>query len=265
MTASELLAQYGITVAQAREWIMSKLSTPSEIYNAAVSFGVTSEMLAEIVAPVVPGATADLVESFFTANGFDGSALGSGGSGGGASNEVFPAEFAALASLVTLNTNSGALSNASLRSAVLAKLQDDTDYDALFNPSGYEGAADGSFTADDLGIAGLSTLLATQENLESLYYGTLIRTFKAIDMNEILQIQDFATKNASALQTGTGDVYNQYVALMVSVFEDAAVPPIFTDEMLADSIALSTAMVAELAGGGSSVALFDGLFAGFIG
>lgn len=186
--------------------------------------------------------------------------------GGGTGNyELVPDDMTALASsLVTMNNNSGILSTASLRAGVLAELTDDSDYYLLFDPSNYPGAVDGTFTAEDFGVPGLSNFAATTENLESIYYGTAIKAFKAIDMNEILAISNFVQSNAAALQAENQTVFDQYIALMVSVFEDPAVTPILSDQQLADALIQGTALSATLVGGGDVISLFDGMFTAFI-
>lgn len=270
MTAAELLNQYGITVQQASDWISANVGNPQLVYDTALYYEIDSSMLAEIVSSWVPGANAGLVENFFTSHGLNGSALNSAalnpGAGGGdfGGSEILPEDLAALASLVTLNTNGGQLSTEALRAGVLDALSNDDDYYLLFNPNEYEGAADGTFTAEELGIPGLGNLAATRENLESLYYGTMIKAFKAIDLEEINQITDFTQANASALEAGSPVVLSQYIDLMISVFEDPAAMPIFPDDQLAQTIILGTAAAAELVGGGDPIALFDGLFTGFI-
>lgn len=262
MTAAELLSQYGITVPQASNWIQANVGNPGLVYNTALQYGVTSNMLAEIVSPWVPGASASLVEGFFDSKGFNGSALGGGS--GSTGNEILPSDLAGLASLLTLNNNQGALSTESLRAQVLSALEVDAWYDELFSPSVYQGAADGSFTGEDLGNPSLGTLSATQETLESLYYGTLIKMFKAIDMDEILQINNFVATNGTDVLSGSDALMSQYIDLLVSVFEDPAAVPIFPDATLATTIVNSTAVAAELVGGGEPGALFNGLLQGFL-
>lgn len=264
MTAAELLGRYNITMQQASDWVQAHVDHPALIFNTARDYGINSSMLAEIVSPWVPGVNAGLVEDFFDSHGLDGSALSPGSGGDSGTGEILPEELAALASLVMLNNNSGLLSTESLRAGVLGELPVDAYYYQLFDPAGYEGAGDGTFTADELGIPGLSNLAATTESLESLYYGTLITAFKAIDVDEIMQIQNFVQANAGALESGSPAVLDQYIGLMVSVFQDPAATPLFPDNELASTIVMATAAAAELMGGGDPLALFDGLFTGFL-
>lgn len=263
MSAETYLAQFGVTVAQAREFILSNVNNPGTIFSVADQFGVTTDMLAEIVGG---GFTGDDVSAWFSARGFDANQLDDTSSGTG--GELLPDDMAALASLVTLNTNTGTLSNSELRAAVITAIGHDgfaeNDYWDAFDPSSYEGASDGTFTADELGVPGFGNIAATAENLESLFYGTTIKALRAIDMQEIMDIQSFVAANATALSNGNEAVVSQYVNLMVSVFEDQAVTPVIPDETLDDAIVLATAMFVELVASGDAPALFDGMLTGFM-
>lgn len=264
MSAETYLAQFGVTVAQAREFILSNVNSPGTIFSVADQFGVTTDMLAEIVGG---GFTGDDVTAWFAARGFNASQLDDAGSDAG--GELLPEDMAALASLVTLNTNTGALSNSELRAAVITAIApdgfDQDDYWDAFDPANYEGASDGTFTADELGVSSaFGSIAATAENLESLFYGTTIKALRAIDMQEILDIQSFVAANATALGNGDEVVLSQYIDLMVSVFEDQAVTPVIPDATLDDAIVLATAMFVELVASGDAPALFDGMLTGFM-
>lgn len=67
MTASTLLAQHGVTVAQARTFIMSNLNNLSTILSTSKQFGVTNDMLAEIYG----GVSGNDVRGFFSSHGLD--------------------------------------------------------------------------------------------------------------------------------------------------------------------------------------------------
>jgi len=66
-TTEQYLASLGVSMGDAHSWIMANVSSPSQIYKTATDFGITSSMLAEIVAPSIPNATANMVEQFFAA------------------------------------------------------------------------------------------------------------------------------------------------------------------------------------------------------
>lgn len=67
MSASELLAQYGITFQQARDFIHNNLNSPAIIYSTAAQYGITFDMLGELYADGVSGAE---VKSFFSSKGY---------------------------------------------------------------------------------------------------------------------------------------------------------------------------------------------------
>lgn len=71
MSTSEHLAQLGVTLAEARDFILQNVQQPSVIYNISVQNQITAQMLAEIYG----GVTADDVVAFFNASGLDGDAL----------------------------------------------------------------------------------------------------------------------------------------------------------------------------------------------
>lgn len=67
MSAATHLAQYNLTVADARAFIMDNMYRPAYIYDVAVQYGVDSEMLAEIYG----GVTSHEVMQFFFQQGLD--------------------------------------------------------------------------------------------------------------------------------------------------------------------------------------------------
>lgn len=200
-----------------------------------------------------------------------------GGSGGDDGAELLPDDLAALSSLVSLDTETGALSVSTLRSEVINGANftisgipfhvDGTGadaYNAAFDVSNYEDAADGVLTPDELGVSQLGTLTnVTSETLESLFYGTLIKAFKAIDISELTEIQSFVVQNQSAILANNEAVISQYIDLLVSVFEDPAAQPVFDDTTIAYTAVVAGATFVELVGQGDDMALFDGLLAGF--
>lgn len=200
-----------------------------------------------------------------------------GGGSGDGGTELLPEDLAALASLVSLDTEIGALSVSTLRSEVInggtftiGGYQFHVDgtgaiaYNNAFDISGYADAADGTLTPEELGFSQLGTLTnVTSETLESLFYGTLIKAFKAIDVSELTQIQNFVVQNQSSLIAGNEAVLSQYLDLIVSVFEDPASQPVFDNATIAYTAVVAGATFVELVGQGNDMALFDGLLAGF--
>lgn len=204
-----------------------------------------------------------------------------GGNGGGddsGSQELLPDDYAALASLVALDQETGILSVSSLRSAVIngttISLYGQSmsiggtgadAYNTAFDPSNYEGAGDGVLTPEELGVAGLGTLSATSETLESLFYGTIIKALKAIDTSELVEIQNFILQNAAALEAGGEAIFAQYLDLMIGVYEDPASSPVFNNDTIYMTAVMAAEVYVQLVGESDNPSLFDGMLTGFLG
>lgn len=70
MEASVHLAKFGITIADAKEFLLSNLSQPNAIFSTCIAHDVTTSMISEIV-----GVKNSEVIEFFVANGIDPSPL----------------------------------------------------------------------------------------------------------------------------------------------------------------------------------------------
>lgn len=216
------LATYGVTVQQAKDFILSNTSQPAVIFSTAKQFGVTTPMLSEI-----SGFSTDVIRGFFASFGMNTDELNgvippiipSG-------HKLLPDNLASLSHLIVFNANSGVLSTDALRANILPDAYE-PDYAAVFNPSNYQGASDGVFTAEELGVAHLSNLPATRETMESLIYGTLINAFRAIDESEIFQIVSYLGSHPDP----TDDtVTSEFTTLMNDVFGDPSSDPVYRDD-----------------------------------
>lgn len=216
------LATYGVTVQQAKDFILSNTSQPAVIFSTAKQFGVTTPMLSEI-----SGFSTDVIRGFFASFGMNTDELNgvippiipSG-------HKLLPDNLASLSHLIVFNANAGVLSTDVLRANILPDAYE-PDYAAVFNPSNYQGASDGVFTAEELGIAHLSNLPATRETMESLIYGTLINAFRAIDESEIFQIVLYLNSHPDP----TDDtVTSEFITLMNDVFGDPSSDPVYRDD-----------------------------------
>lgn len=202
-----------------------------------------------------------------------------GGGGDDSGTELLPEDLAALASLVSLDNETGALSVATLRSEVInganftiSGFQFHVDgtgadaYNAAFDLSRYADAADGTLTPDELGFSHLGTLSnVTSQTLESLFYGTLIKAFKAIDVNELNEIQTFVAQNMAGLEAFDEGVMSAYIDMLVGVFEDPASQPIFDNTTIAYTAVFAASVYVQLVGqGDDNLALFDSLLTGFL-
>lgn len=183
-------------------------------------------------------------------------------SGGGDDSGFVPEELAALVGILTLNQNGGGLSTEALRSGVMAQTGE-ASYYHLFNPGSFDGADDGTWSVEDLGFSSLGALPATAATLESLFYGTMIRTIKALDEQEIQALDDFAVNNAAALEAMDQAVVQTYLGMVLDAYADEANPPLLTDDQIATAMVMTTAGFVGMAQGQDSFNFFEGLVLGF--
>ncbi|WP_143057351.1 hypothetical protein [Nitrosomonas sp. Nm51] len=216
------LATYGVTIQQARDFILSHVDQPATIFNAAKQFGVTTQMLSEIT-----GFSTDVIDSFFASFGMNTDALnGVIAPDIPSGHKLLPENLASLSHLVVFNTNSGILSTDSLRENNFRGVYE-PDYFDVFDPNNYQGSSDGVFTAEELGVAHLSNLPATTETLESLIYGTMVNAFRAIGESEIIQIASYFRSHPDLIDNPDT---SEFAALMNDVFSDRPADPIYRDD-----------------------------------
>ena len=75
MTVQNYLADLGISVEEAKSFIMENLDDVEKIHNVAKEFGVNNDMLAQVLQDQIPGLTKSTVEDFFSQHGIDASDL----------------------------------------------------------------------------------------------------------------------------------------------------------------------------------------------
>lgn len=326
----QILAHYGLTADMARDWITSNLGNPHVIYNATKSIGLNNNMLAEILAPGLPGLTGSMIDSYFSGNGIttaqsivqkfnlttaqvgewlhanyysnpanvqeiaklaglDSIMLSEllsphiSGITPDAINQYLQQQIpptpspiphptrpvmsddaaAQIAALVGPNQNHGILSTDYLRSQILQQGIGQEQYNRLYDPSQYIGHEDGVFTPQELGFDHLGNLSATSQTLESLFYGTLINTLRAIDHREAAQLDRFVEKNYNQLIPGT-DTFEEFIAMTLNMFSTPATQPFLNDHDISESIVESASMVIDLMGLHGDMALMDGIFGGML-
>jgi len=266
MTASERLANYGLSVDVARAWIVDHLDSPETIYNIALAGGLSNDMIAEILTPLSPGLNGTAVENFFTSHGLAGDALNNDNTAA-ISNKatLLSGNMNSLTALVAMNTNDGILSTSALHQATQSLLDNTGWYAELFNPDNYIGSEDGIFTAAEMGVPGLASFAATSANLESLFYGTLINVLRSVDTDEVYQLYSFIAANQSTLEAGSEAAAEQLSSLMIDAFQDTASSPAFSDNLIAAAIARGTAVAVELIGSSSDSSLFGDAFDNLLG
>jgi hypothetical protein len=75
MTTTDYLAQFGITMQEAHDFVFANLEAPALILSVALQYGVTTTMLGEIAG----GYAASDVRGFFSEHGLDATPLDGGG------------------------------------------------------------------------------------------------------------------------------------------------------------------------------------------
>ena len=77
MTAAEShLSSYGVTMTQAKDFIMNNIADLTLIYNTCKTYGVTHDMIAEILQTTFPGLDGTTVANYFATNGINSTDLG---------------------------------------------------------------------------------------------------------------------------------------------------------------------------------------------
>lgn len=218
MSAESHLASLGITIQQANDFILSHIDEPLNIFNTAKQFNVTTSMLSEIT-----GFSINDIREYFASFGLDTTELNT-------ERLLLSSDLLPLANFLAFNDDSGGLSTATLREGVIAATNSD-DYLTFFDPSSFQGSEDGVFTPEELGTAHLGNVPATTETLESLFYGTFISTSRDIDTQELQQIDVFLEANPDELENDT--VSLKYIELAISVFNDPAPAPFFSEPQIA--------------------------------
>lgn len=173
--------------------------------------------------------------------------------------ELLSADMQTLVSLVSLDTYSGELTTTSIREEVIASMGSDAYYEA-FDPKNYEGSEDGVFTTEELGFSHLSNLPATTETVESLFYGTIIKAYKSIDMGEILSIESFVDSHEADFMAGNEDVFNELTDLVVNAMISSTSSPILEDSEIFDIAVMAGELFVEAVSIGDNPALFEGIF-----
>ncbi len=214
ISAEEHLAKFGVTVQQALDFIFASIDQPEVIYVTAREYGVTQAMLHEITD--VP---ASAIDDYFTGADFDPGRLDH-------TSILFNTDIGLLEDLVGFNSHAGILSTASLRESVQPLIDFPTVYDFPFTARSDFQSADGVYDADELGISRLGNIDATDENIESIFYGTLINMFSRFDQMELSQIKAFP-------EDGNTDDFR---TLLSDVLNDAPSTPAWTDEELLDLV-----------------------------
>jgi hypothetical protein len=178
ISAEVHLAKLGYSVQQANDFINANVGQAEIIFAAARENGVTTNMLSEI-----SGHSTTVIRDYFEAAGLESKEVDY-------TSLLVNSDLGSLEQLVAFNERAGILSNTSLREAV-RPLQILT-YDDTFVPFYPQfQLIDGIFDSEELGVGHLTNVPAASGSEESLFYGSLIRIFLALDESELNQINTF--------------------------------------------------------------------------
>lgn len=214
ISADAHLAKFGVTKQQAYDFIFANLDRPEIIYAAAREYGVTHAMLHEITdVPVI------VIDNYFIDADFDPGRLDH-------TSILFNTDIGLLEDLVGFNSHAGILSTASLRENVQPLIDFPTVYDFPFTARYDFQPANDVYDADELGISRLGDIPATDENIESIFYGTLINMFSRFDQIELNQIKAFP-------ESGSPDDFR---ALLSAALNDPPEIAAWTDVELLDLV-----------------------------
>jgi hypothetical protein len=179
ISAEEHLAKLGVTVQQVQDFISANVDQPSFVFFELFNAGVTRPMISEITNISTTG-----IDEYFEAAGLESEKLDR-------TSMLTNHDLGPLEKLVDFNHNTGVLSNAALRDVVRSSVDSANRYDDSFKyVIGIEDA-DGIYDAEELGVGHLIDVPATSDSVESLFYGSLINMFRAIDETELEQINAF--------------------------------------------------------------------------
>lgn len=250
-TSDYIAATFGVTMAQAHDFIMAHVSDPAYIYTMATQYHVTSAMLGEIT-----GYSSTDVEGFFSANGLDGMALRAPTTTTPAP-QLFAVEGATIPdSVVKLDTWSGALSTASLHASIVA-LTGQAAYDQAFSAAPYDTNHDGVLSTSELGTSAVGSLPATEASIESIFYGTVINALKSFDQTELTDLKAFVDAHTAALDAGDAATTQQMLSMLIADISTPTNAPAVTDSMVIDAVVQPIADMINLMGSGAGGSLFN--------
>ncbi|HNP52617.1 MAG TPA: hypothetical protein PKJ85_12605 [Nitrosomonas nitrosa] len=223
ISAEEHLAKLGITVQQAFNFIAAKVreQDADAIFNAARLSAVTNEMLSEITG----GIPISVINDYFALADINNAALDQ-------TSEIVNSDLGTLEQLVEFNNNIGILSNASLREDTQSLLIDSSLYFFMLDENYPFYLKDGIYDAAELGVD-LEAVPATNDSIESLFYGGLINMFRALDESELNLINTFPDDGKP----------EDFQALLFDVLKESPSTVTWTDEQLAGMVAEKAAEI----------------------
>ena len=178
-TIDDVLKEIPATRQQALDWIYAHVNQSEIIFQVAFENGITTSMLGDLT-----GFSNSQISNYFAVHGFDSSLLDEVGI-------LLNSNLGSLTHLVDFNDHNGILSTTSLSDVVKVSFEDESlSYDAFFESIFDYQENDGIYSPDELGVAHLGNITASDENIESIFFGTLINIFQQFDATEYQQIME---------------------------------------------------------------------------
>lgn len=210
ISAEAHLAKFDLTVQDANAFIKANMEQAEEIFNAAFDHLVTTNMLSEITNFSIN----DICE-YFASVGIDCSRLDD-------TSMLVNGDLGSLSHLINYNNKLGDLSTEVLRARIKPQLDDPFSYDSFFKPLAEFQQNDGVYDAEELGLEHLGNVPANDETIESLFFGSLINIFSALDQSELEKIKAFP-------QNGNQD---DFQALLLESLQDTSSTDIWAEDTL---------------------------------
>ncbi len=179
ISAEAHLAKLGYSVQQANDFINANVGQAEIIFAAARENGVTTNMLNEI-----SGHSTTVIREYFDAAGLNNKEVDY-------TSLLVNSDLGSLERLISFNERDGILSNSSLSDTVRSEINMPLNYDFTFVEYADFQLNDGKYDAEELGVGHLVNVLAANESIESLFYGSIINSFLALDETELDQINTF--------------------------------------------------------------------------
>ena len=245
MSVEKHLNKLEITVEQANDFISANIKDPEKLFTAASNNAVTTDMLHEIT----NYSTGDIRE-YFAAAGFDSNDLDQ-------THTLVNFDSGSLESLLDYDKNTeGILSISSFRAKV-EPLTRHPDYVSYYNEIFFEKTyafqvKDGVYDPEESGIKHLGNIPATDENLESIFYGSLINIFSRIDEHELTQIGNFSGDKNSV----------EYRTLLINSITSLPIDPIDSSTLEKNVIDDAKRIIVDEHQPGGIVGLLDASFLG---
>lgn len=255
---TDKLAELGIPMDFARSFLMANLDNPQLVFSIASMYDIDNAMLGELAG----GYSEQQVEGFFAMHGIASAVLDERHE---FADQDMPAQ---ILPLIRMNEAAGSspLATGVLVAQVVTQVGQPA-FEAMFDPSIFEGASDGTFSTAELGFSHLGALPATQATLESLFFGTVLAAFRSIDaseQSEVESIMNFADMHLQHMLDGDEALFEQMVDMVLGVF-DPADAPMMSDTQLQEMAVTAGVKFVQIIGAQSEGdSLFIGVLTGFM-